>query len=112
MSSIFRRLSSAASCSWPPKVTVMRSSVIRKNQVDAGRDSRDLSTSLHAFVRELAREQDETSDEEKAREKERVQRVTERNDKPDTTTDEERTILIGRMHGWERMLVGGERDRV
>ena len=67
---------------------------------------------ITACVRELAREQDETSDEEKAREKEREQRVTERNGKPDTTTDKERTILIGRMHGWERMLVGGERDRV
>jgi len=54
----------------------------------------------------------------RANERERVMKKTrgrEREQEWDSdpdTTDEEGTILIGRMRGRERMLVGGERDQV
>lgn len=48
----------------------------------------------------------------KTRGRERGRERQERDSGVPGTTDEEGTILIGRMRGWERMLVGGEGDRV
>jgi len=62
------------------------------------------------FARTREREREGESYEENMRKRARM-RARERYSELGIT-DEESTILIGRMRGWERMLVGGERDRV